>query len=104
MLTPDKMLDEALALSMQELTALSKDQYSEAEALAERRSKLIQEAWAMRSQCPESVYKAKLLQIQSMQKQLQLLAQEKQLASKQGLQRSRKESKRLAGYKQAMTY
>ncbi len=104
MLTPDKMLDAALDLSMQELTALSKDDYDQAEILSKRRSKLVQEAWTLRSQCPESVYKAKLLQLQSMQKRLQSLAQEKKHSSQQSLQRSRKESKRLAGYKQAMSY
>ncbi len=95
-------LNEALELGKKELTALSQDKLDEAKTLSERRNWLISQAWSVRQGCDKATYKDKLLQIQSMQSQLTAEATAQKQKVAQGLMRSKKENKRMLGYKQAM--
>ncbi len=104
MLTATEFLDEALALGARELEALHNDELDKVSALAERRTWLISQAWTARQGCDSTAYKAKLIQVQNLQVRLTEETEKKKQEVRQGLLRSRKETRRLAGYKQAMTY
>ncbi len=104
MLTAAQYLDEAMEIGREEFIALSNDELEQAENLAERRSWLISQAWSVRQGCDDASYKARLLQIYNMQNRLTLEVTTKRERIRAGLVRSRKESRRLAGYKQAMGF
>ncbi len=104
MRTPIQILDEAIEIAKQECTALSQDDLEKAESLGARRSQLLIEAWNMREQCDAHIYKAKLLQLKSVQAFLTDQATKKQQEVRQGLLRSRKENKRMASYKKQASY
>ncbi len=96
-------VDAALKLSEQEFQALERDDFDGAVALAERRDWLLSQAWEARTEADKDAYRARLEKMRDMQQRLLDLAAQKQASSKGALQRSRKESKRLAGYQQAMS-
>ncbi len=100
----DTLLDEAIEIGKQELRAINANDEVKAAQLAEKRSALIQAAWEQRHDCDPKVYKAKLLQLQSMQKFLTNVVQEQKNTSGKNVVRARKETKRMDGYKKAMSY
>ncbi len=100
--TAIEYLNEALELGKKELHALTHSKLEEAKVMSERRNWLISQAWSARKGCDDALYKNKLLQIQSMQSQLTAEATKQKQQVAQGLMRSKKENKRMAGYKQAM--
>ncbi len=102
--TAARYLDEAIAIGMEELLALSNEDFDQAEKLAERRSWLISQAWSVRQGCDNMSYKAKLLQIHKIQARLTEEASAKKQHIRAGLVRSRQESRRMVGYKQAMCF
>ncbi len=95
-------VDAALKLGEQELHALENEDFDGAAALAERRTWLLTQAWAVRATADDGAYRERLEKMRSMQTQLSEKAQEKQAILRKGLVRSRQEGKRLAGYKKAM--
>ncbi len=102
--TANSLLDQAIALGKQENKALQENDIALAEQLAGRRSELIKTAWEQRHDTDPKVYKAKLMQLQSMQNFLQNVVKEQKNTSGQKLTRARKENKRMNGYKKAMNY
>ena len=93
------LLNEALALVSFEESALLEEDMDTAEKLADKRAGLISDAWRLREGCPEGDLVEKLLQIESMQRQL--CGKAEALRDKLGAQMhtERKQSKYLDGYR-----
>ncbi len=102
--TAARYLDEAIELGIEELVALSNDDFEHSQELADRRSWLISQAWLVRQGCDDVSYKAKLLQIHKMQTRLTTEADSKRQHIRADIVRSRKESRRMLGYKKAMNF
>ncbi len=95
-------LNEALDIGRKEFIALASDNLDEAESLSEKRNWLISQAWSAKQGADGDTYKSKLLQIQNMQHRLTVEATAKKQEVMKVLMRSRKENRRLTGYKKAM--
>ncbi len=104
MATAIDLLREAIELGKQESKALTQNDVSLAQELATKRHTLVREAWEVRHGCEQSVYKALLLQLQSMQKFLTTEAKKQKDTSLQRISRSRKSTKQINGYKKVMNY
>ncbi len=97
-------IDEALKLGEKELQALKNGDVDGALELSGQRSWVLSQAWEARMGCDVDSYKERLYKVHDMQVILTELAQEKREEMRQGLLRSRKESRRLGGYRQALTH
>ena len=97
-------LDTALDLGMQELAALREGDVEVAERLAEERGHAIARAWEARAGCDTAVYSEKLRALQQAQERLRTAATAAQEELRATLVNSRKESKRMAGYRKAVSY
>ncbi len=104
MQTAANYIDEALALGARELLALENGDVDEALEISGQRSWVLSQAWEARMGCDEVAYKERLHKVHDLQTILTKLAQEKREELRQGLLRSRKENRRLVGYKQALTH
>ncbi len=91
-------LDNALALAKREKTALEQGEYEEAIRLAEERGRLANAAWNMFEMADNTAYRAKLLEISTLQAQLTSLATSARDKIRSAINRSRQEKKRIQGY------
>jgi hypothetical protein len=97
------LLDQALTLGESELSALADGDVDSADSSAQQRSRLIAMAWEKRGSVQEDELREKLLQLQSLQGRLTSEARRLHQSLREELQRSRKESVRLSGYKRAVS-
>lgn len=97
-------LDCALGISAQELAALNTGDVEAAALLAEQRESAIASAWAAREGCDTAAYSAKLHILHSAQERIHTVGRALFEDMRSSLVQSRKESKRLAGYKKAVSY
>ncbi len=104
MYTAIEHLEAAIHTGYQELQALNADDTDKAATLVKKRTQLVEQAWSLRHTCDAAMYKEKLQTLQKIQQKLIQVSQKKQHEIRQGISRSRKETRRLAGYKQALSY
>ncbi len=97
------LLDQALMLGENELNALACGDVDAADDSAQERGKLLTRAWEQRESVQEDDLRQKLLQLQTLQGRLTSEARKLHQSLREELQRSRKESTRLAGYKRAIS-
>ena len=96
------LLDQALFLGEQELQALELGDVDTADENATRRGNLIAMAWDKREGVAVDVLQNKLLKLQALQGQLTDEARKLHASLKSELQRTKKHSVRLQGYRQAV--
>lgn len=96
------LLDQALILGEQELSALALGDVDTAHESASERGKLIERAWNNREGVALDSLREKLLQLQSMQGKLTDEAKRLHSSIKAELQKTKKHANRLSGYKQAV--
>ncbi len=94
------LLDQALFLGEQELRSLTEGDVDAAGESANRRGVLMSMAWDKRNGVAPDVLRDKLLQLQSMQGLLTDEARKLHASLKQELQKTKKHSVRLQGYRQ----
>ncbi len=104
MQTAANYIDQALALGAQELLALENGDVDGAMEIAGQRSWVLSQAWEARMGCDEAAYKERLHKVYDMQTSLTQLAQEKREELRVSLLGSRKQERRLVGYRQALTH
>lgn len=97
-----ELLDKALALSCRELAWLREQDVEKAVECSGERGLLVEQAWEAYGRCPDDAYGEKLEELCRMQELLTKEARERWQAIRAGLGRSRKESRRLAGYQVAV--
>ena len=97
------LLDQALFLGEQELAALSSGDVDTADLNFRERGRLLDEAWERREGVALDVLHEKLLKMQNLQGRLAEEARRLHSGIKDELQRSRKHSTRLKGYRKAVT-
>ncbi len=96
------LLDQALSLGEQELHALAAGDVDFADENAQRRSGLISMAWEKREGVALDDLQDKLLKLQSLQGLLTEEARKLHASLKSELQKTKKHSARLQGYRQAV--
>lgn len=96
------LLDQALDLAMQEMSALEDGAYDKAVALAERRNEITSMAWYMLDEDNIEECRGHLLELNRVQEHLTSLAVQARDTLRQELQRSRLERQRMNGYHQAI--
>lgn len=96
------LLDQALNLGEQELAALAMGDVDTAHDSADERGKLIELAWENREGVALDALQDKLLQLQSLQGKLTDEAKRLHSSIKAELQKTKKHSTRLSGYRQAV--
>ena len=96
------LLDQALDLAMQEMTALEDGAYDKAVALAEKRNEITSMAWHMLEDSQAEQYKTHLVELARMQEHLTELATKAHSQIRSQLQRTRLESRRMRGYHRAV--
>ena len=96
------LLDQALDLAMQEMTALEDGAYDKAVALAEKRNEITSMAWHMLDGDNVEECRGHLLELNRVQEHLTSLATRARDTLRQELQRSRLERQRMHGYHQAL--
>lgn len=97
------LLDQALGLARQEMSALDDGEYENAVQLATRRGELISRAWGMLDTGSREKYRNRLLELNGLQDQLARKARETQALIRDSLGRSRKEKQRMRGYHLAVS-
>ncbi|MFV0422708.1 hypothetical protein [Oleidesulfovibrio sp.] len=97
------LLDQALTLGEGELNALAEGDVDTADTSAQERGRLIALAWEKRDSVREDELREKLLQLQTLQGRLTSEARKLHQSLREELQRSRKESTRLSGYRRAVS-
>ena len=97
-------LDTALDLGMRELAALHEGEVETAAELAEGRERAIAQAWAARAGCDTAIYCEKLRALHTAQERLRTAAAAMHEELRATLSNSRKEGKRLAGYRKAVAH
>jgi len=96
------LLDQALFLGEQELVALASGDVDTADLNSRERGRLMDEAWERREGVALDTLQEKLLKMQSLQGRLTDEARRLHANIKSELQRSRKHSTRLKGYRKAV--
>ena len=96
------LLDQALDLAMQEMTALEDGAYDKAVALAEKRNEITSMAWHMLDGDNVEECRGHLIELNRVQEHLTSLAIQARDVLRQELQRSRRERQRMHGYHQAI--
>lgn len=96
------LLDQALALARQEMSALEDGAYDKAVELAERRGELTGMAWQLLESDRVDQYRNRLVELTRLQEHLSELAAQAQDVVRASLQRSRLERQRIRGYHQAV--
>ena len=104
MATSMQYMEQALALGQRELAALTQGDVDEAAELAERREALAAQAWEARAMADKEGYGEQIIQMLHLQEVLRDAAQNLREDIREGLVQSRKENKRLAGYRQAVAH
>lgn len=97
------LLDEALRLARQELTALEDGAFDKAVTFAERRSEVTSMAWQMLEEGHSEQYRERLVELAHMQEHLTELATNAHENIRSQLQHSRRERRRMQGYHQAVS-
>ena len=98
------VLDEALGLARQEISALDKGEYETAVDMAARRGELVSRAWNMLDSCNRELYHKRLLELSTLHDQLVEKARNAQAAVRERLGRSRLERQRMKGYHLAVSH
>lgn len=96
------LLDEALNLARMEKTALEDGEYDEAINMAQRRGEITGMAWNYLDHAEHEPYRARLLELTSLQKQLTDIAAKTQGLVRQRMNRSKLEKRRMQGYHMAV--
>ncbi len=96
------LLDQALFLGEQELQALAMGDVDTADENASRRGNLIAMAWDKREGVELDALRGKLLKLQNLQGLLTEEARKLHASLKSELQKTKKHSVRLQGYRQAV--
>lgn len=92
------LLDEALELARQERAALEDGEYDNAISIAQKRSELTGMAWNYFDHAETEPYRARLLELSGLQKQLVEIAARARDAVRQRMNRSKLEKRRMHGY------
>ena len=96
------MLHEALDLARQEMDAMRGGAYDKAVELAERRNSVTCMAWTVMEESSVAQCRESLQELVRLQESLTRMAREAHEEIKTRLCRSRKERRRLSGYRQAV--
>lgn len=96
------LLDEALGLARQEMTALDGGSYELAAELASKRFDLTSMAWNLYEPARREAYQERMSELASFQTRLTRKATIARNEIRSSLQRSRREKVRLHGYQQAV--
>lgn len=97
-----ELLDEALNLARQEKTALEMGEYEEAIDMAKKRTELTDMAWNYMEPAIREPYRDRLLELDTLQKQMTLMAATAKDMVRQRLNRSKQEKRRMHGYQAAL--
>lgn len=97
-----QFLERALQLARLELAALRTKNYDRAVALSAQRETLLEQAWDRLEESEHPAYRARLLQMIELQKELESLAAEARKSVLANLQSSRQQKKRLSGYRRTV--
>jgi len=97
------LAEEALRLAQQELTLLDEGKLDEVEASAQRRTKLMDDAWAQRSQECIDQLTQRFEALHELQKQMIQKAQTLHGSLAEGLKDMRRRGTRQKGYQQVCT-
>lgn len=98
------LMDKALDLARQELSALRGGAYERAVELATQRGEMTNMAWSHLESSSFAEYKARLRELERYQAQLTEIATAARDRIRAGLNQSRQEKKRMRGYHQAVSY
>ncbi len=104
MKTALEYLEAALHTGYQEIQALNAEAFDKVDELAKRRSELLAQAWALRHTCDTASYKEKLLTLHKVQERLIQISEKQRQDVRKNVSHTKKESRRLAGYKRALNY
>lgn len=96
------LLDEALELARQEKAALEGGEYEEAIGMAQKRSELTQMAWNYVDPKVKEPYRVRLTELDTLQRQLTLMATTARDVVRGRLNRSKQEKRRMNGYQMAL--
>ncbi|CAI3229698.1 hypothetical protein [Desulfovibrio legallii] len=96
------LLHEALELARQEMAAMQGGAYDKAVALAERRNSVTCMAWTVMEESSVEQCRESLQELVRLQESLTSMARKAHEEIKAGLGRSRRERRRLTGYRQAV--
>lgn len=99
-----ELLEKALELGYLELEALDSGQVDTASELSARREEAISMAWQQQGTVICKEYGVKLMELQALQVRLTQKATELKQQLAAALNRSQKESRRLAGYRKVVGY
>lgn len=103
MATASEYLEQALTLGQEELLALRNGDVDTATDIADRRGHLTSLAWSAPNTNPQT-FKEALLRLQALQTTLSTEAIRLKESIRAGLVHSRMESRRMAGYRQAVSH
>ncbi|MDR2821099.1 MAG: hypothetical protein LBB60_11295 [Desulfovibrio sp.] len=97
-----RLLDKALDIAHQEMTALEDGDYRRAEKLAEKRGGIIDEAWNLLEDDATDQYRSRLVSLSQMQECLTSMANGARSVIVDSLRKSRLERRRMHGYRQSV--
>lgn len=96
------LLDEAIDLARQEKVALEMGEYEDAIDMAKRRCELTDMAWNYLEPAAQEPYRTRLMELDTLQKQMALMATTARDMVRQRLNRSKQEKRRMNGYQMAL--
>ena len=99
-----ELLNQALVLGEQELADLNEGRTEDAQEKEGKRSRLTMQALELSGDLPLDALRESLQSLSAMQKRLSEAGTELRRDWQQQLQRSRKENRRLAGYRQTVSH
>lgn len=92
------LLDRALETAREEERAIMARNYALAADLHEQRSRMLQDAWLLRTAAPVDVYRRKLQELSELQKRLMQMARDARDVVRASLQHTHRQQKRLSAY------
>ena len=98
------MLDRALELAEQEMSAVLNQDYEDAIELSRERGKITVQAWDYLESDVREEYRTKLLQLNNIHKLLTKTASEAHDKIEASLRSSKQERRRMRGYQTAVSY
>ncbi|MBQ7618185.1 MAG: hypothetical protein IJS50_04855 [Desulfovibrio sp.] len=97
------MLDQALELAEQEMSAVLNEDYEDAIELSRQRGVITTQAWDYLETDVRDEYRARLLQLNEIHKRLTKAASEAHARMEATLRTNKKERRRMLGYQMAVT-
>ncbi|MBO4369474.1 MAG: hypothetical protein J5803_05190 [Desulfovibrio sp.] len=98
------MLDRALELAHEEMTAMENEAYEDAIELSKERGRITEEAWDFFDATVREEYRSRLLELGQVHKRLYTLAKEAHKRVQESLQSCKQEKRRMRGYQTAISH